>query len=234
MLKNKIVVFFVFTFAFTQAQDSLFVRKMTFSELNIGLEYRKSQITTNKTENGAFGGIFASIQHSFFHTIFKHKQKGRFLFGDLIFGQLSTGYVDNTKPSKFQGLWATYNFSLGVGIIYRLHKNHDFGLNLRLLRFEKEITTSFFSGSSIMLRYRFKSFQTELELASPSALWVGWAQNFGNYNQAKQLGLTFKYIFKPNFNVGLQTEILPILSNRITDNGNEKIWHVRLFLGSYF
>lgn len=152
----------------------------------------------------------------------------------MISGQLSAGYLQTNQPKNFNGIWATYHFSLGAGCIFRLHPNHDLGLSLKALSFAKEINSIFFSGSSIMLRYRFKSILTEFELASPSQLFIGWASEINNPYHTFQSSLVIKYLYSNKFQFGFQMQHLPFANKKNIYEVNEKTWQVRLFFGSYF
>lgn len=235
MCKLFFVYFFCVSTFFIVAQDTLKNPKITFSEMNIGLAYRNVAITSENIETANFAAVLGSVQHGFLYTILKHKfTNKKILFSDFILCELLAGYLQTTNPSDFRGIWATYNFKIGIAGIYKIHKNHDMGINLAIFSFGKEISKTFFSGSSLTLKYRYKKIQTELELASPEFHYYGWALNLNRFSNPKQLAITFKWLYSNSLHLGFQSVFLPIFSINSTDNGNENVWHIKLFWGTYF
>jgi len=214
-------------------EDSSQFCKMGFYEMNLGLDAHTANYSNNLSSNNSIlnyaGGFSARMQSSFAANFNLHK---RFMIADLLSAELATGKINSSFSAVTSALWLSYRFEFGLGMIYKINKKNDAGLNILLLRFAHDNISQNISGSSAMLRYRYSKILIEGGIETRRDRIIGWLSDIQG-NKSLQETLTCKYLLNNRKNVGIRCEYFP--SNVFIDNENFKnILSVRAFYGIYF
>lgn len=226
-----LITFFFQNKGFSQSDSTL--KKMGFFDMNAGIDSRIADFQKGNNTTYFFG--FSGQLKTSIIGIFTAHKPSKLKFGDILSGELTLGNIFNNGTQYKAGVWATYRFCFGAGIVYNFHENHDLGFQTHLLQFSKDITSGFFSGSAIVLRYRFKRFYADISLASPHNLWSGWTRTLSEKNHPSQVAITLKYLKNGGKNFGITIEKLPFSGIKTSQlYGEEQVWNVRLFYGIYF
>ena len=207
--------------------------KMGFYEMNFGMDGRYAQYSNAssliETKTNAAFGISGRMQSSFAGYFNRHN---KFLIGDLLSAELAAGGLSSYYSNAISNIWLSYRFEFGLGMIYRINKKNDVGLNLMLLRFASDKVSQNMSGSSVVIRYRYSKVMIEGGVETRRDRIVGWINDIQS-NIPLQGTLSCKYLLNEKKNAGIRCEFLPA---KITVNNESfnNILSIRLFYGIYF
>jgi hypothetical protein len=239
----------MFMFGSALAQnDSIIIKKyprMGFSDLNIG-EY--SSIYSG-SQNSAFSdtaktsytnintaGISLRFQASVLDFYWKREHK-KFEFADILSSEFMAGVEYTTTPTKKVSPWYGYRFEAGIGSKYKINRNNELGLNIILLKVGTDNQSTYFIGSNIMLRYRYKRLLAEMAMETRKDRFLGffWAFQSWYYNPL-QFSCQVRYLLDHKRNIGVRVEYY---SSQLTRHINEvplleNEWTLRIFYGIYF
>jgi hypothetical protein len=231
-----IISFLLLTPLFSQAlsnRDSS-KYKMGFYDFNFGIDARRaddyniSEPYNTKTNRAL--GFSEKLQSSFADRFSRHKKK--FLIGDILSAEMGAGVISSHYSKENSNLWTNYRFEFGLGTIYRINKNNDIGLNLMPLIFAHDDISQNFSGSDIIVRYRYKRYLFETGTEARRERILGWI-TYLQKDQPLQYIFSARYLIDGNKNTGIICEWLPGNLNAETDFFSN-IWSIRLFYGIYF
>lgn len=206
--------------------------KLGFYEINVGVDGRYAQYSNINKEGlklNYAAGFSGRMQSSFAANFNQHK---KFMIADLLSAEVATGVINSSFSTATSSLWLSYRFEFGLGMIYRINKNNDVGLNFMLLRFAHDNISQNISGSSVMIRYRYSKIIFEAGVETRRDRIVGWLSDIQS-NKPLQETFTCKYLLNERKNVGIRCEYFP--STFLVDNENFKnILSARFFYGIYF
>ena len=219
------------------------VLRMTFSELNLGLDFRASQgnyIHINRGLNQSYFtnsyGLSARMQSSFVANYLAPNQK-RFQIGDLLAGEVATMVLHSNNPDLLSPIGVAYRFEFGLGTIFRISKNQDIGLNLIILKFARDRVSPNISGSFIQLRFRYKRLLVEGGIEARRDRIFGWLQALQpNFYMPMQSHINLTFLCNRNHLLGLRIEWFGNEQSQYMQNNiNPKISiTARLYYGIYF
>ena len=221
--------------------DSIF--RMTFSELNLGLDFRASEgnyIHIPKSLNQSYFtnsyGLSARMQSSFVANYLAPNQK-RFQIGDLLAGEVATMGLHSNNPDLLSPIGVAYRFEFGLGTIFRINKHQDIGLNLIILKFARDRVSPNISGSFMQLRYRYKRLVVEGGIEARRDRIFGWLQALQpNFYMPIQSHIKLSLLCKRNHSLALRTEWFGNDQNLYLQNNmnTKRSITARLYYGIYF
>ena len=217
--------------------------QMTFSELNVGLDFRASRgnyIHVSKGFNQSYltnsYGLSARMQSSFIANYLTPNQK-RFQIGDVLAGEVATMVLHSNNPDLHSPIGVAYRFEFGLGTIFRINKNQDIGLNLIILKFARDRVSPNISGSFIQLRYRYKRLLVEGGIEARRDRIFGWLQALQpNFYMPIQSHIKLSLLCNRSHILGLRAEWFGNEQNLyLQNNMNTKLSiTARLYYGIYF
>lgn len=226
------------SFIFLLGSNFLFAQKeknilMTFYDLNVGADLHTANYSNNSSTDFSklnfATGISGRMQSSFAAN-FNHNNK--FIIADVLSAEAGIGGISSYFSSSNSSLWLNYRFEFGLGMIYRINKKNDIGLNLLPLLFAHDNISQNISGSCAMLRYRYSKIMIEGGVETRRDQIVAWFTNI-IANKPLQISLGGRFLFDENKNFGIRCEWLPSIVPTGTENFDH-ILSVRIFYGIYF
>lgn len=208
--------------------------QLTFSDLNFGVDTR---FTTNQDSvispvysNQAFG-FSGRFQTSVVANYVQRGKNKRFLIGDMVGGELTTGLFKSENPDKKEPLWFAFRFDLGVGTLYRINDHQQVGLNWVMMRFANDFISEYISGSEMQLRYRYKKFSFEVGTIGRYIRMGGFLETYYKSDVDRNMtSLGFRYLIDESHNLGVRTEVFQAEALTVRD----KLFNLRLYYGLYF
>lgn len=205
---------FYFQFARAQVADSLL--QMKFSHLNVGLDYRFCEGKYDRGPNSANFQNFKTSLYGFslqYQTSFLGnyllKNNKKIKLGDLLSSSLGLGIYNSKHPEIDIPLATYYNFEFGFGAIWSIHKQHEIGLNLMILKFARDRVSPNRSGSMMMLRYRYSKYTLSVGVEARRDRIFGWLQVFQTALLVPlQYHFQLEYAMLKTKKVGLRIEVL--------------------------
>lgn len=236
-LRYKFCTAFVLFFKiYSYSQDSLYINNVLgFFDLTGGVDSRLNVAYRNSDTSytSSYNGVFFRMQTSFWGSYYKQKFK-KFVWGDLISGELSAGYSHAQLPSLPTNMMAMYNFEFGIFGIYRLSKFTDIGMSFALLKFSKDYASDFDSGSNYYLRLRHKRLLTEIGYISRNKLYFGVFNFISKGENIDKLSIGVKYMLNNNRIIGSRIELMPITTPLYINENQETVYSIKIFYGIHF
>ncbi len=206
---------------------------MTFYDLNFGADMHSANYSNNSSpdiiKKNYAAGISGRMQSSFAANFNRNK---KFMVVDLLSAEVATGAINSSFSTSASSLWLSYRFEFGLGMIYRINKKNDVGLNFILLRFAHDNISQNISGSNVMLRYRYSKMMLEGGVETRRERIIGWYFNIQD-NVPVQMSFGARYLLNEKNNIGVRCEFLSPKITTGTENFNT-ILSARIFYGIYF
>ena len=236
-MKHNLILKNHFTFlAFFVISTNVFSQssKLTFSDLNIGLDSRftsnQDSIVDPRYYNQAFG-ISGKYQTSVVANYINKGKDKRFQIVDIVGGELTGGFFKSDSPFKKKPFWFAFRFDLGMGFMYRINEHQQIGLNWYMMRFANDFIADYVSGSELKLRYRYKKASLEIGTINRNVRVGGVFENYIKDTKDENLySLGFRYLINEKRNIGLRIENF----NWQAEGAKDQIFNIRLYYGLYY
>ena len=208
--------------------------KLKFSDLNFGIDCHLSsnQDSANpvRYHNQAIG-FSGRYQTSVVANHIRQGKTKRFEIADMIAGEMAFGAFQSNNPAYKTPLWFNFRFDLGVGTLFRINENQDVGLNWIIMRFANDYQSTYFSGSELQARYRYKKCSIELGTANRNVRGSGFTETYlKKRGEGNVTSMGFRYLVNDKRNFGVRLETFNLGEMAFTD----KIINCRIFYGYYF